>query len=389
MLQGRDGIGAAPCCGTGVVFSRTALVSIGGQAYGSITEDYNTSLTLFAAGFSSMFLNERLVYGMAPEDLVEVFQQRRRWAMGALQILFIDNPLCKPGLTVAQSLLFFEAAAYHFLAIPTIILTIVPFLFVFLELAPIVAFKFWEFAAAFGTFFVFNRLAIYVVSRGIKGADNELWRGWQMWIWMAPNHVISIFTVLIREIPILKLFTRKKKIKFQVTSKVSSIGNLQETETTKSKETWRAFFRTLSVTWYFILYYLTFAAALTYAIVNCELLRAEHVLSRFRVSFLYLPQLRVLNKIVLLTTSLSLSFFLYCSCKTSPNVDLCNEHCCSGLGIPQLRMHLASCQHVVASHRDCPWLAHRMASAFQIEIRKLRFPQIIFWEDLFDRHKQS
>ena len=38
MLQGRDGIGAAPCCGTGVVFRRDVLVSIGGQAYGSITE---------------------------------------------------------------------------------------------------------------------------------------------------------------------------------------------------------------------------------------------------------------------------------------------------------------------------------------------------------------
>jgi hypothetical protein len=38
MLQGRDGVGAAPCCGTGVVFRRDVLVSIGGQAYGSITE---------------------------------------------------------------------------------------------------------------------------------------------------------------------------------------------------------------------------------------------------------------------------------------------------------------------------------------------------------------
>jgi hypothetical protein len=38
MLQGRGGIGAAPCCGTGVVFRRDVLVSVGGQAYGSITE---------------------------------------------------------------------------------------------------------------------------------------------------------------------------------------------------------------------------------------------------------------------------------------------------------------------------------------------------------------
>jgi cellulose synthase (UDP-forming) len=39
MLQGRDGIGACPCVGTGAVFRRDLLVSIGGQAYGSVTED--------------------------------------------------------------------------------------------------------------------------------------------------------------------------------------------------------------------------------------------------------------------------------------------------------------------------------------------------------------
>ncbi len=54
MLQGRDGIGACPCCGTGVVFRRDVLVSIGGQAYGSITEDYNSAMALLAAGFDTM-----------------------------------------------------------------------------------------------------------------------------------------------------------------------------------------------------------------------------------------------------------------------------------------------------------------------------------------------
>lgn len=54
MLQGRDGIGACPCCGTGVVFRRDILVSIGGQAHGSITEDYNTAMTLMSAGFATL-----------------------------------------------------------------------------------------------------------------------------------------------------------------------------------------------------------------------------------------------------------------------------------------------------------------------------------------------
>jgi hypothetical protein len=38
----------------GVVFRRDVLVSIGGQAYGSVTEDYNTAMCLMASGFSTM-----------------------------------------------------------------------------------------------------------------------------------------------------------------------------------------------------------------------------------------------------------------------------------------------------------------------------------------------
>eukprot|EP00879_Flechtneria_rotunda_P027223 GHRR01029130.1.p1 GENE.GHRR01029130.1~~GHRR01029130.1.p1 ORF type:complete len:136 (-),score=10.67 GHRR01029130.1:872-1279(-) len=55
-VQGRDGIGACPCCGTGVVFRRDPLVSMGGQSYGSITEDYNTAMNALAAGFATMWV---------------------------------------------------------------------------------------------------------------------------------------------------------------------------------------------------------------------------------------------------------------------------------------------------------------------------------------------
>jgi hypothetical protein len=68
-LQGRDGANATPCCGTGVLFRRDILVSIGGQAYGSVTEDYNTAMHLLASGFGNMYVNERLTFGMVPEDI--------------------------------------------------------------------------------------------------------------------------------------------------------------------------------------------------------------------------------------------------------------------------------------------------------------------------------
>lgn len=78
------------------------------QAYGSITEDYNSAMGLLGGGFSSMFLNELLIFGIAPDDIMTVLTQRQRWAMGSLQILCLDNPLLNGGLTLPQSLLFFQ-----------------------------------------------------------------------------------------------------------------------------------------------------------------------------------------------------------------------------------------------------------------------------------------
>lgn len=41
------------------------------------------------------FLNERLSFGMAPDDIVGVFAQRTRWATGALTIMAVrGEQLC-------------------------------------------------------------------------------------------------------------------------------------------------------------------------------------------------------------------------------------------------------------------------------------------------------
>ena len=84
--------GAAPCVGTGVLFRRDALLSIGGQAHGSVTEDYYTAMRLLGCGFSSAYLNERHVYGLAPQTLARAMGQRRRWAVGSLQISMLKLP---------------------------------------------------------------------------------------------------------------------------------------------------------------------------------------------------------------------------------------------------------------------------------------------------------
>jgi len=47
-------------------------------------------------------------------------------------------PGVQPGLTLVQSLLFFEAAAHHWLAISTIFMALVPIIYLFCALSPMI-----------------------------------------------------------------------------------------------------------------------------------------------------------------------------------------------------------------------------------------------------------
>lgn len=77
-----------PCCGTNVVFHRKTLMDIGGFQYGSVTEDFNTSMLLHSQGFISRYYTGKTAVGMAPLSLVGFYEQRKRWSTGGLQIVF-------------------------------------------------------------------------------------------------------------------------------------------------------------------------------------------------------------------------------------------------------------------------------------------------------------
>ncbi|KAL4547939.1 hypothetical protein Ndes2526B_g07156 [Nannochloris sp. 'desiccata'] len=213
MLQGRDGAGACPCCGTGVLFRKDILVSLGGQAYGSITEDYNTAMQILSGGFATMFLHERLVFGMSPDDIQGVFQQS------------------------------------------TVYMSAVPVVYLFTEYSPMVVENLWEFCAVFGASYMLNRVAMWWVHRGAEGGDQELWRGSQMWVWMAPNNIKAICKVLVAELPLLRRLT---EITFTVTSK-------------DKKSNSSNFTSALAATWPFLLFYAAYFAGAVYFIVNAAL----------------------------------------------------------------------------------------------------------------------
>ncbi|MGX1048747.1 cellulose synthase/poly-beta-1,6-N-acetylglucosamine synthase-like glycosyltransferase [Bradyrhizobium diazoefficiens] len=87
LLPAKDAWGVAFCCGTSSLIRYTGLVQIGGFPTDSVTEDYLVTLRLKERGFNTIYLNERLTIGLAPEGLKEYITQRARWCLGLMQIV--------------------------------------------------------------------------------------------------------------------------------------------------------------------------------------------------------------------------------------------------------------------------------------------------------------
>jgi len=84
----KDAWGAAFCCGTSAVFRIAALEASGGMATETVTEDMLTTFKLEEFGYRTIYLNERLSMGLAPESLNEYISQRSRWCLGGIQQLY-------------------------------------------------------------------------------------------------------------------------------------------------------------------------------------------------------------------------------------------------------------------------------------------------------------
>jgi cellulose synthase (UDP-forming) len=98
---------AAPFwCGTGALVRVAALRSVGGVSTDSVTEDIETSIRMYRAGWRGAYHNEVVARGLAPDDASSYMIQRNRWALGAMQVLRNENPLFGRGLTLGQRTAF-------------------------------------------------------------------------------------------------------------------------------------------------------------------------------------------------------------------------------------------------------------------------------------------
>jgi cellulose synthase (UDP-forming) len=109
----RDAWGIAFCCGTSSIVRWQAIQAVGGFPTESVTEDFMLTLVLQEANYRTVYLNEALTEGLAPEGLKEYVTQRARWCLGLMQIARSHvGPLARNRLrlrdrwSVADSVLF-------------------------------------------------------------------------------------------------------------------------------------------------------------------------------------------------------------------------------------------------------------------------------------------
>lgn len=171
LQAGRDSHNSAFFAGSGGLFRRQPLEEIGGFQTQTITEDIHTSMNLHAKGYRSCYLNRVLSAGLMPETFEGYLKQRKRWAMGCIQVLLRDNPLTKRGLTVSQRLDYFGSIFYFFFGLPRVICLMAPLSSLLFHTPPIHA-NVAVLGLHFFSFYIASALVMCPVSRGSR---NPFW----------------------------------------------------------------------------------------------------------------------------------------------------------------------------------------------------------------------
>jgi cellulose synthase (UDP-forming) len=156
----------------------------------SVTEDMATAMRLHALGWKSVYHDEILANGLAPEDLGSAMQQRLRWAQGTLQVMLRENPLTQKGLSAAQRLMYFATMWNYLSGFSTLIFATTPMAYLLLNVRPVHAYSV-TFLEHLVPYLLCNQLMFVVVSRKIP-----TWRGQQYSFALFPLWIRATFTTV-------------------------------------------------------------------------------------------------------------------------------------------------------------------------------------------------
>jgi len=128
ICRGKNGVNAAFCCGTNVVFRRRALEDVGGFDSSSVVEDFVTSMHLHRRGWHSVYYPYVLSEGLGPETLRAYFGQQFRWARGSIGGLVSLEPF-RRGFTLPQRAQYLLATTFYLIGLVTTVYIALPILY--------------------------------------------------------------------------------------------------------------------------------------------------------------------------------------------------------------------------------------------------------------------
>ncbi len=164
----RDAWGIALCCGTSSMLRMDALDEIGGFPTESVTEDFMVTLCLQEAGWRTVYLDEALTEGLAPEGLKEYVTQRARWCLGLMQIARSRmGPLVRNGLRMRDRWSVLDSLFYWTMSFSFRIAALLfPLLYWFFNITVVDA-TVPDVVGFFGPTFVWSMICLNFISRGL------------------------------------------------------------------------------------------------------------------------------------------------------------------------------------------------------------------------------
>lgn len=177
----------------------------------SVTEDMATAMRLHAAGWKTVYHDEILALGLAPEDLRTALQQRLRWAQGTLQVMLKENPFAVRGLTLAQRLMYFSTMWSYLSGFAAVVYIAAPIIFLLFGISPVRAWS-TEFFMHLVPYLVLNQVLFTMVGWG-----RSTWRGQQYSLALFPLWIKAVTTTI-------QNVYFGKKLGFVVTPKTRQAG---------------------------------------------------------------------------------------------------------------------------------------------------------------------
>jgi cellulose synthase (UDP-forming) len=177
----------------------------------SVTEDLATAMRLHSLGWTSIYHNEVLAEGLAPEDLRTAFSQRLRWAQGNIQVMLKENPIAMKGLSLGQRIMYLTTSWTYLSGFFAVIYLIAPVGFLLFGWRPVNAWSddfFWRLIP----FLVVNQLLFLIV-------------GWKLRTFRGMQYSLALFPLWIQAvISAVRSVYFGGKLSFVVTSKTRQEG---------------------------------------------------------------------------------------------------------------------------------------------------------------------